>query len=315
MSGGVLGFDTSNYTTSVAYFDGKQGLNEGRLLDVPEGTLGLRQSDALFQHVKRLPDLVARLGAGCDLTGLRAVGASTQPRAVEGSYMPCFLAGTSQARALADVLGVPFLPYSHQQGHLAAAAWSAGRLDLLDGPFLAWHLSGGTTELLHVTPDGYNVQARAVGGTQDISAGQLIDRAGVLLGLAFPAGKALDALYDEGEGGKPFAVKVNELTFSLSGMENKVKDMVQRGEVPAAVARFVLDTVADTVVRTTKKAQERYPGLPVLCSGGVASNRRLRAAMEQACGAVFAEPRYSTDNAMGVAILTHRALERGAGRE
>ncbi|MBE6956310.1 MAG: DNA-binding protein [Ruminococcaceae bacterium] len=315
MSGGVLGFDTSNYTTSVAYFDGEQGRNVGKLLDVPEGTLGLRQSDALFQHVKRLPDLVGQLRADCDLTGLRAVGASTQPRAVEGSYMPCFLAGTSQARALADVLGVPFLPCSHQQGHLAAAAWSAGRLDLLDAPFLAWHLSGGTTELLHVTPEGYNVKAEAIGGTQDISAGQLIDRAGVLLGLAFPAGKALDALYEDGEKPKPFHVKLNELTFSLSGMENKVKDMVQRGEEPAAVARFVLDTVADVVVRATKQARERYPGLPVLCSGGVASNRRLRAAMEQACGAVFAEPRYSTDNAMGVAILTHRALERGARHE
>lgn len=312
MSGGVLGFDTSNYTTSVAYFDGKQGLNVGRLLDVPEGTLGLRQSDALFQHVRRLPELVGQLRAGCDLTGLRAVGASTQPRAVEGSYMPCFLAGTSQARAMADVLGVPFLPCSHQQGHLAAAAWSAGRLDLLDAPFLAWHLSGGTTELLHVIPEGHNVRADAIGGTQDISAGQLIDRAGVLLGLAFPAGQALDALYARGESGKSFAVKLNELTFSLSGMENKVKEMVQRGEEAAAVARFVLDTVADVVVRATKQAQERYPGLPVLCSGGVASNRRLRAAMEQACGAVFAQPRYSTDNAMGVAILTHRALERGA---
>ena len=312
MSGGVLGFDTSNYTTSVAYFDGKQGLNVGRLLDVPEGTLGLRQSDALFQHVRRLPELVAQLRADCDLTGLQAVGASTQPRAVEGSYMPCFLAGTSQARSLADVLGVPFLPCSHQQGHLAAAAWSAGRLDLLDKPFLAWHLSGGTTELLHVTPDGCNVQAQAIGGTQDISAGQLIDRAGVLLGLAFPAGKALDALYADGGAGKPFAVKLNDLTFSLSGMENKVKDMVQRGQAPAAVARFVLDTVADVVVRATKKAQEIYPGLPVLCSGGVASNRRLRAAMQEACDAFFAEPRYSTDNAMGVAILTHRALDRGA---
>ena len=312
MSGGVLGFDTSNYTTSVAYFDGQQGLNVGKLLDVPEGTLGLRQSDALFQHVKRLPGLVQQLAAQCDLTGLRAVGASTRPRAVEGSYMPCFLAGTSQAQALADVLGVPFLPCSHQQGHLAAAAWSAGRPELLDAPFLAWHLSGGTTELLHVTPDGCNVQAQAIGGTQDISAGQLIDRAGVLLGLAFPAGKALDALYSEEEKSKPFAVKLNELTFSLSGMENKVKDMVQRGQTPASVACFVLDTVADTVVRATKKAQERYPGLPVLCSGGVASNRRLRAAMQEACGAVFAEPRYSPDNAMGVAILTPRALERGA---
>lgn len=311
MSRLVLGFDTSNYTTSVAVFDGRQGRNIGKLLDVPEGGLGLRQSDALFQHVKRLPELVQTLAGAEELNTVQAVGASTRPRAVEGSYMPCFLAGTSQAQAMACVLKVPFFACSHQQGHLAAAAWSAGRLDLLDSPFLAWHLSGGTTELLYVEPEGCNVKARIIGGTSDISAGQLIDRAGVLLGLQFPAGKALDALYGQGEPTKPFRVKLQGLEFSLSGMENKVKSMVQAGEQPAAVARFTLDTVADVVVRATKQAQLDYPGLPVLCSGGVASNARLRQAMGEQCGAIFAKPEFSTDNAMGVAILSHRAMEKG----
>lgn len=311
MSRAVLGLDTSNYTTSVAFFNGTDGRNEGRLLDVPEGGLGLRQSDALFQHVKRLPELVEQLAACENLNTVQAVGASTRPRAVEGSYMPCFLAGTSQAQALASVLKVPFFACSHQQGHLAAAAWSAGRMDLLDSPFLAWHLSGGTTELLYVEPDGFNVIARKIGGTSDISAGQLIDRTGVLLGLQFPAGKALDALYSQSEEASPFKVKLQGLEFSLSGMENKVKSMVQAGERSSAVARFALDTVADVVVRATRQAQRDYPGLPVLCSGGVASNTRLRQAMSEQCGAVFAQPQYSTDNAMGVAILTHRALNRG----
>lgn len=311
MSRRVLGLDTSNYTTSVAVFDGESGCNIGRLLDVPQGGLGLRQSDALFQHVKRLPELMQALATQEELHTVQAVGASTRPRAVEDSYMPCFLAGTSQAQALACALKVPFFPCSHQQGHLAAAAWSAGRMELLDKPFLAWHLSGGTTELLLVEPEGYNVKAQIIGGTSDISAGQLIDRAGVLLGLQFPAGKALDALYREGEEVKPFQVRLQGLEFSLSGMENKVKIMVQAGEKPSCVARFVLDTVSDVVVRATRQAQKEYPGLPVLCSGGVASNSRLRQAMTDRCGAVFAQPKYSTDNAMGVAILTHRALERG----
>ena len=311
MSRLVLGFDTSNYTTSVAVFDGEQGRNIGKLLDVPEGGLGLRQSDALFQHVKRLPQLVQALSGQEKLNTVGAVGASTRPRAVEGSYMPCFLAGTSQAQALACVLKVPFFACSHQQGHLAAAAWSAGRMDLLDRPFLAWHLSGGTTELLYVEPEGYNVKARIIGGTSDISAGQLIDRAGVLMGLQFPAGKALDALYGQGEPTKLFKVKLQGLEFSLSGMENKVKAMLQAQEVPSSIARFTLDTVSDVVVRATKQAQAEHPGLPVLCSGGVASNARLRQAMTEQCGAVFAKPEFSTDNAMGVAIMTHRALERG----
>ena len=149
-----------------------------------------------------------------------------------------------------------------------------------------------------------------LGGTSDISAGQLIDRTGVLLGLQFPAGKALDALSVQAEKVKPFSVKVENCTFSLSGMENKVKQMTEKGETPETVARFALETVARAVVKATRQALERFPGLPVLCSGGVASNSLLRQVMERECGAIFAQPRFSTDNAMGTAILTWRALER-----
>ena len=304
----VLGLDTSNYTTSAAVFDGEAGENIGRLLDVRPGELGLRQSDALFQHVKRLPALLERLAGEGRLTDVRAVGASTRPRAVEGSYMPCFLAGESQGRGLAAGLGVPFYAWSHQQGHLAAAAWSAGRLELLDAPFLAWHLSGGTTELLLVRPEGVSVSAEIIGGTSDLSAGQLIDRTGVLLGLPFPAGKALDELSRQDGSFLAFSVRLDGLTFSLSGMENKVKQMAERGEAPADIARFAILAVTGVVHRATAEAQHRYPGLPVLCSGGVASNTLLREKLT-ACGALFAQPRYSTDNAMGIAILTGRALE------
>ncbi len=298
----VLGLDTSNYTTSAAWFDGERGRNAGRLLEVPAGRLGLRQSDALFQHIKRLPEMVRSL----EQLDFRAVGASTRPRAVEGSYMPCFLAGASFGEAMAHVLGAPFYAFSHQEGHLAAAAWSAGRLDLLEGPFLAWHLSGGTTELLRVEPEGTFLRAEIVGGASDLSAGQLIDRAGVLLGLPFPAGKALDALAEKDSHSDCYAVKVNDLIFSLSGMENQIQNLTARKKSPAYVANFALNTVAQVVRRTTEEAQSRWPGLPVLCSGGVASNRRLRAALPQA---IFAAPEYSTDNAMGIAILSHRAMK------
>ena len=300
-----LGLDTSNYTTSAAVFDGAAGENRGRLLNVPEGALGLRQSDALFQHVKRLPDLLAALRQEGALEHIAAVGASTRPRAVEGSYMPCFLPGETVGRCLADALGVPFFACAHQEGHIAAAAWSAGRMDLLDQPHLAWHLSGGTTELLYVQPEGSGVKAVCVGGTSDISAGQLIDRTGKLLGLDFPAGKALDALTEGQEQESYFRVKLKDFTFSLSGVENQVKFLAERGEKPERIACYVLDTVACAVLSATRAAWERWPGLPVLCSGGVASSRRLRRWME--C-AVFAAPEYSTDNAMGVAVLTHRML-------
>ena len=309
----VLGLDTSNYTTSAAVFDGEGGRNQGRLLEVRPGELGLRQSDALFQHVKHLPEVVEALLGEEGLGTVQAVGASTRPRAVEGSYMPCFLAGASQGQVLSQVLGVPFYAFSHQQGHLAAAAWSAGRLDLLDRPFLAWHLSGGTTELLRVEPeeDGVAVRAEILGGTSDISAGQLIDRTGVLLGLSFPAGKGVEKLSRQAQKREYYKVKVNGLTFSLSGMENKVRQMVQRGEEPAEIAWFAQETVCRVVQACTKAAMEEYPGLPVLCSGGVASNGRLKELLRQNCGALFAQPQFSTDNAMGTAVLTWRALERG----
>ena len=223
--------------------------------------------------------------------------------------MPCFLAGEGQGRTLADALGVPFYAVSHQQGHIAAAAWSAGRLELLGRPMLAWHLSGGTTELLYVEPDGVNVRAQCVGGTSDISAGQLIDRTGVLLGLPFPAGKALDALASKSGPVRGFPVKLNGLTFSLSGMENKGKALAEQGRPPAEIARFTLETVASAVRRATDAARKRWPGLPVLCSGGVASNRLLRTVMSDAA---FAGPQYSTDNAMGAAILAWRSLRQEA---
>ena len=305
----VLGLDTSNYTTSVALFDGETGVNLGRLLEVRPGELGLRQSDALFQHVKRLPGLLEELMR--EEQDIQAVGVSTRPRAVEGSYMPCFLAGESQGRGIAAALGVPFYAHSHQQGHLAAAAWSAGRLDLLNAPFLAWHLSGGTTELLLVRPEGTSVTAEIIGGTSDLSAGQLIDRTGVLLGLQFPAGKALDGLYTQADVCYAPKVKLKDLTFSLSGMENQVKALAEKGEKPANIARFAIDAISSVVWRATQEAQRRYPGLPVLCSGGVASNSQLRAGLTELCGAIFAEPQYSTDNAMGTAILTWRALKAG----
>ncbi len=305
----TLGLDTSNYTTSAAFFDGRAGGNAGKLLEVNAGGLGLRQSEALFQHVKALPARIAQLREQGGLEKLAAVAASTRPRAVEGSYMPCFLAGESLGRSLAAVLDVPFFAVSHQQGHLAAAAWSAGRMELLDAPFLAWHLSGGTTELLYVEPEGRNVKARRIGGTADISAGQLIDRTGVLLGIPFPAGKGLDELSQSCQDRpKTFPVKLAGLEFSLSGMENKAKELHAKGEPPERIAAFTLDTVAQIVRRATVAAQDRYPGLPLLCSGGVASNSRLRYILTEFCQAIFAQSQYSTDNAMGVAILAHRLL-------
>lgn len=306
-----LGFDTSNYTTSAAVFDGVTGENRGKLLTVPEGSLGLRQSEALFQHTKRLHLMVEQLRADETIGQICAVGASTRPREVEGSYMPCFLVGEGQGRSIAAALGVPFFACSHQQGHIAAAAWSSGHEELMDVPHLAWHLSGGTTELLFVRPEGCMVRAEVIGGTTDISAGQLVDRIGVSLGMGFPAGKAMDSLSCESNRSGGFKVKMSEGKFSLSGMENKIRAMVELGEEPAYIARYTFETLASVLERATLWAKNTYGDIPVLCSGGVASNTLLRSRLEP-MGTIFAPAQYSTDNALGVAILAKRCLERGA---
>ncbi len=304
----VIGFDTSNYTTSIAFFDGSDGVNCSQLLPVKEGELGLRQSDAVFHHTKSLPVLSGRLFSNLNADGITAVGVSTRPRAVEGSYMPCFMVGYSHAKLLSDTLCVPLVECSHQQGHVAASLWSAGRLDLMDAPHLAWHLSGGTTELLLVEPEGKNIRCTSIGGTSDISAGQLIDRTGQLLGLPFPAGKHLDALWQNAVNTDVFAVKCTEMTFSFSGVQNKVMAYYDACKDVTETAAYALRCVCKAVYTATKNARKAYPGLPVVFSGGVASNSMLRK-MIAPFDPIFCEPQYSTDNAMGVAVLTHRLLE------
>lgn len=297
-----LGIDTSNYRTSAAVFDAdsKTWKNSGRLLHVPEGSIGLRQSDALFQHVVHLPERIAELPHG----SLTAVAASTRPRAVEGSYMPCFLAGKGTACSVAHLFGVPFYEVSHQQGHLAAAALSANVLHWLYKPFLAWHLSGGTTELLLVEPDEAQIiQAHAVGGTTDLAAGQLIDRVGKLLNLSFPSGAQLEILANRCiQPEKAFHPKVQNGMFSLSGVQNKVQQLAQQGAEPEQIARYAIETIQNAVVVATRQLREKYP-LPVLCAGGVMSNRMLQQTMQQIFDARFAQPELSGDNAVGVAVL------------
>ena len=220
--------------------------------------------------------------------------------------MPCFLAGVCQAKILAEALKVPYFEVSHQQGHIAAAAWSAGRYELLDTPHLAWHLSGGTTELLYVTPKGSSVACEIVGGTEDVSAGQVIDRAGQMLHLSFPSGKALDDAAMSRTDGEFFCPKTDGLFFSLSGVEHKSKTMIEKGAQKEDAAYFVLMSVAKTVAAVTKNAVAKYGDIPVLFSGGVSSSGLLRSVLDFG---IFASGACSVDNALGVSVLSHRAVK------
>ena len=298
----VIGFDTSNYTTSVAVLDGGTVTQYKQMLRVKEGEKGLRQSDAVFQHTVNLPALLQQLP---DKT-VTAVGVSVRPRNVDGSYMPCFLAGESAAVAYAKAAQVPLYKTAHQVGHILAALWSCDKLDWLDAPFYALHLSGGTTEVLLVKPDEEEIlRAAIVAQSTDLKAGQAIDRAGVMLGLPFPCGKALDSLSQKAT--KEYSVKpsVKEENCSLSGIENKAQKLFAQGESPENIAKFVLSSVCVSIEAMLGAVFKKYGRLPVVFSGGVSSNTLLRSRFAAADDVFFADPAFSLDNAVGCAVYAY----------
>ena len=312
MKGCFLGIDTSNYTTSLAAVeDGKLLFNLKAPLPVKAGECGLRQSDALFAHTKNLPELFERARTLLRGRTVSAVGVSEKPRNAEGSYMPCFLAGVSAAEGIASVSDVPLYRFSHQCGHLRAALFSAGRDELISSPFGAFHISGGTTEMLLVTPDKNGFKTEIVGGTKDLNAGQLVDRIGVALGLAFPAGPALEALASSYEGKPPRkGVKTEDGYIHLSGVENQARKLLETDGDPAKTAAFVLDHLARAVVAMSLDFRKKHD-LPLLYAGGVMSNAYIRAVVEKSIkDASFAEPALSADNAVGIALLAAEAHQK-----
>lgn len=300
-----LGLDTSNYTTSVALYNPHTGqtVQCKRLLPVESGKMGLRQSDAVFHHVRQLPEVIEQLRQTCG-EEFGCVAASDRPQETDGSYMPCFLVGAGAARELAAVMGIPCYRATHQQGHVAAAALGANRLDLLERPFLAFHVSGGTTDALVVEPaeDGV-ISCRVAARSLDLKAGQLIDRVGGMLGLPFPAGPALEILAGQAEKTYRPRIPVRDGGCHLSGVQNQCETMLAKGTPAAEVARYCLDCVREALDGMTRDLLARYPGRPLLYAGGVMSNSLLQKALGEKYEASFAPPVFSADNAAGIALL------------
>ncbi|MBR4858094.1 MAG: peptidase M22 [Clostridia bacterium] len=306
----TLGIDTSNYTTSACIYDSETGgvFQRKLLLPVKEGEKGLRQSDAVFHHTARLYPLVEKLFEEYG-TEFDAIGVSEKPRDAEGSYMPCFLVGVNAARCIGSATGKPVYGFSHQAGHVAAALYSSGKMNLMNEKFIAFHVSGGTSEMLLVSPDGERAfDVEIIGETLDLNCGQAVDRAGVMMGIPFPCGKGLEALALKSD--KVFNPKVcvKDGKCSLSGLENQCRRMLEGGESKEDVSRYCLDFICKTLEKMTEYALEKYGNLPLVFAGGVMSNSIIRNKIQSRFGAYFAEPDFSCDNAAGVAILAGRAF-------
>lgn len=301
-----LGIDTSNYTTSVALYYPEENriVHRKKLLPVKEGEKGLRQSDAVFHHTVQLHEITEALFSEVS-PSIDGVCASAFPRMAEGSYMPCFLVGLNTAKILATVLKKEVKITSHQNGHIVAALYSADRLDLLKERFIAFHVSGGTTEALLVEPDEAEViKCTLVASSLDLKAGQAIDRAGVMMGLRFPSGAEMDLLSQKSE--RSFGkIKVfsKGADVSLSGLENKCRKMLSNGESKEDISRFCFQYICSALETMTDRIIEEYGNLPLLYSGGVMSNSIIRERLTKKYNGIFASPEFSADNAAGVAIL------------
>jgi N6-L-threonylcarbamoyladenine synthase len=304
------GIDTSNYTTSAALCDenGNIVANLKIPLPVKAGEKGLRQSDAVFSHIKNLPELTARLKAELGCRKLTAVAVSARPRDIEDSYMPCFLSGVSAAEMLSVGAGVPLYRTSHQQGHVMAAYATSGADK--DGvlakhdAFIAFHVSGGTTECLLVKQGDGKFDIELIGGTGDLNAGQAIDRIGVEMGLKFPCGPEMErlALTYKGEI-KGIRISVKNQICNLSGLENMAKNLIASGHSAAEVSLFTFEFVAKTLRKIAENVREAYGDLPIVWAGGVMSNSIIQTRLSVLGDCYFTEPQYSADNAVGVALI------------
>ena len=314
-----LGIDTSNYTTSLALADGdgKIIVNLKKLLPVPKSGRGLRQSDAVFSHVSQMPQLLDELKPFLKKGQVRGVGVSVTPRPVAESYMPCFRVGYMLAAGFSAALDCPLIPFSHQEGHIMAAYYGSGQdLPFPSHPFAAFHVSGGTTEILQVIPENGHLSVTCIGGTKDLHAGQAIDRIGVRLGLSFPAGPELEKMALQAKGPVPsFHVSVSDLTCHLSGLENLAGTLYDKTGDALITARYVFEYISETIRRLTLNLRAVYPGIPVLYAGGVMSSQFIRSRLKDIPDTAFSDPAYASDNACGTALLCRRSLSCPATTE
>jgi len=321
MPGLYIGIDTSNYKTSVAVTDSDRNIiyEKSELLDVPQGKRGVRQSEAFFTHSCRLPGYIADMCANIDVSQVKSIGVSSAPRRVEGSYMPCFLAGLNLAEELGSVMSIPIYRFSHQEGHIAAILSEPG-FPLSEGEnFIFFHLSGGTTEFLKCSPDERGYKTEIIGGTLDISIGQLLDRTGVALGYKFPAGKYLDetccgctritSLPD---------VRLNDGWFNLSGTETKILRQLPDADddETSGIIGGLFEMITRLLFTSACQLSRKEGGLPVVISGGVASSSYIRTRIkgmnaEGNTKILFGDSRLSGDNAVGTASLACRMENYG----
>jgi N6-L-threonylcarbamoyladenine synthase len=313
-----LGLDTSAYTTSLALVDQDEKLIYDRRIALPvkEGQLGLRQSEAVFEHIRNMPLLWSECQAEFQPDAIRAISVSDRPRPLEKSYMPVFKVGEAFGLFLAQTMGLKYFSSSHQEGHIMAGLWSA---DADTGPYLVVQISGGTTEIVAAEEHSCGwLRIELVGGAADLNAGQFVDRIGQKINLPFPAGPHLEVLATKAEGDLPrLPLAVKDAAISFSGPASEAERLLERGCRPENLARAVEICIADSISAAVAYAwdeEKNYAGLLVV--GGVSANSLIRnriCSFFRGKSVYFAESSYGGDNAVGQAIIASRRLQQQKG--
>ncbi|NLB90338.1 MAG: hypothetical protein GX786_03860 [Clostridiales bacterium] len=305
----IIGIDTSCYTTSLAAVDTQGNIlaNERQLLPVPKGQAGLRQNEAFFIHVKQLPALFEKLAPVLKNTKIAGVCVSVSPTGKENSYMPVFLVGKMAAQALAMGAGASCMYTNHQAGHIEAA--KIGTSIQKEMPFLAFHLSGGTTDVLLC--NGLDISKK--GGSKDLHIGQLVDRTGVALGLGFPSGKELEELAkkEQAQSSIPVSMAKDPLQCHFSGAEAQIMRWIKEGVYSKErIAAEVYSFLSRSIFRLIQNHSKKWQTKQVLLAGGVASSHlvreKIKALVEKRDHSIdvhFACPLLAGDNAVGVAMI------------
>ena len=315
----VIGFDTSNYRTSVAAvtLDGEILVNHRELLPVSSGERGLRQSDAVFAHIRQLRNSEEALREKLKGTWIAAVAASTKPRDGGESYMPVFQVGHTAGSMMAAALAFSGFRYLHsrqQTDFYHSLPVSRTRL------FLAVNLNSfliaAVPCLLMSLVSAMIIQISTGAATcVPWALGQ------TCLQLCFFLGFCMTALLAvvKGKSGALLGVSLEngDLTCHLSGAETKVQQWIREGSMAREdMAREIYDLLARTLVRMLKAGAEKSGCREALVTGGVAASALLRQLMAErkaktrGCPEiVFGRPEMSGDNAVGVALIGVQRLQ------
>ena len=174
---------------------------------------------------------------------------------------------------------------------------------MLNSPhsFYSFHLSGGTCELLEVTKTEDGFSEKIIADSADITLGQLVDRVGVMLGLRFPCGPELEKLAEKSSA--RFKTKITgDKRINLSGFENKAQKMLCDGASKEDIAAFVYSVISCAIEKLLEAREDKEK--IVLFAGGVSGSSIIRSHTSALCRAYFAPPALSSDNAVGIALLT-----------